>query len=140
HRGAPLRARHRARGRGPRAALPADRRAAGARGRAPGPRGAGAPRRARGAAAGAGAGAGLWVPPGFDGGPVVLCPHADVILGLLRFFELGETDAREGRPPCRKGSIWVLQGFGRTPTAATYLEPVARGGKPRFPDPEEARA
>src|SRR4029453_18436242 len=36
--------------------------------------------------------------------------------------------------------IWVLQGFGRTPTAATYLEPVARGGKPRFPEPEEARA
>jgi exopolyphosphatase/guanosine-5'-triphosphate,3'-diphosphate pyrophosphatase len=84
----------------------------------------------------------LEVLPSFDGGPVVLCTHADVILGLLRFFELGEADPREGRPPCRKGSIWVLQGFGRTPTAATYLEPVARskGGKLRFPEPEGERA
>jgi exopolyphosphatase/guanosine-5'-triphosphate,3'-diphosphate pyrophosphatase len=83
----------------------------------------------------------LEVLPSFDEGPVVLCSHADVILGLLRFFELGEPDPRDGRPPCRKGSIWVLQGFGRTPTAATYLEPVARskGGRPRFPEPEGPR-
>jgi exopolyphosphatase/guanosine-5'-triphosphate,3'-diphosphate pyrophosphatase len=83
----------------------------------------------------------LEVLPSFDDGPVVLCTHAELILGLLRFFELGEPDPRDGRPPCRKGSIWVLQGFGRTPTAATYLEPVARskGRRPRFPEPEGPR-
>jgi exopolyphosphatase/guanosine-5'-triphosphate,3'-diphosphate pyrophosphatase len=81
----------------------------------------------------------LEVLPSFDGGPVALCAHADVILGMLRFFELGEAEARDGRLPCRKGSIWVLQGFGRTPTSALYLEPVprAKGAKLRFPEAEE---
>ena len=81
----------------------------------------------------------LEVLPSFDDGPVVLCTHAETILGLLRFFELGEAEARDGRLPCRKGSIWVLQGFGRTPTSAIYLEPVgrAKGGKLRFPEAEE---
>jgi len=84
----------------------------------------------------------LEVLPSFDDGPVVLCSHAETILGLLRFFELGEAEARDGRLPCRKGSIWVLQGFGRTPTSATYLEPVGRskGGKLRFPEPEAPAA
>jgi phosphohistidine phosphatase SixA len=87
----------------------------------------------------------LEVLPSFDDGPVVLCTHAETILALLRFFELGEAEARDGRPLCRKGSIWVLQGFGRTPTTATYLEPVARskGGKLRFPaqaEPTSVRA
>jgi exopolyphosphatase/guanosine-5'-triphosphate,3'-diphosphate pyrophosphatase len=80
----------------------------------------------------------LEVLPSFDDGPVVLCTHSDTITGLLRFFELGEAEVREGRLPCKKGSIWVLQGFGRTPTAASYLEPEARAkGKLRFPAPDE---
>ena len=80
----------------------------------------------------------LEVLPSFDDGPVVLCTHAETILALLRFFELGEAEARDGRLPCRKGSIWVLQGFGRTPTSATYLEPVGRSkGRLRFPEAEE---
>jgi exopolyphosphatase/guanosine-5'-triphosphate,3'-diphosphate pyrophosphatase len=84
----------------------------------------------------------LEVLPSFDDGPVVLCSHAELIVGLLRFFELGEAEEREGRMPCRKGSIWVLQGFGRTPTSATYLEPLpaSKGRKPRFPEAEEAVA
>jgi exopolyphosphatase / guanosine-5'-triphosphate,3'-diphosphate pyrophosphatase len=73
--------------------------------------------------------------------PVVLCSHSDTITGILRFFELGEAEQRDGRLPCRKGSIWVLQGFGRTPTAASYLEPEARAkGKLRFPEPDEPAA
>jgi exopolyphosphatase/guanosine-5'-triphosphate,3'-diphosphate pyrophosphatase len=81
----------------------------------------------------------LEVLPSFDDGPVVLCAHSETILGLLRFFELGEAEAKDGRLPCRKGSIWVLQGFGRTPTSATYLEPVSRAksGRLRFPEAEE---
>jgi len=76
----------------------------------------------------------LEVLPSFESGPVALCSHPDTILGLLRFFELGEAEARDGRLPCRKGSIWVLQGFGRTPTSASYLEPeTRRKGKLRFP-------
>jgi exopolyphosphatase/guanosine-5'-triphosphate,3'-diphosphate pyrophosphatase len=79
----------------------------------------------------------LEVLPSFESGPVALCTHAETILGLLRFFELGEAEARDGRVPCRKGSIWVLQGFGRTPTSASYLEPEARArGRLRFPDAE----
>jgi exopolyphosphatase/guanosine-5'-triphosphate,3'-diphosphate pyrophosphatase len=82
----------------------------------------------------------LEVLPSFDDGPTVLCSHAPLIVGLLRFFELGEGEEREGRIQCRKGSIWVLQGFGRTPTSATYLEPLppAKGRKVRFPAPEES--
>jgi exopolyphosphatase/guanosine-5'-triphosphate,3'-diphosphate pyrophosphatase len=78
----------------------------------------------------------LEVLPSFDDGSVVLCTHAELIVGLLRFFELGEPEARDGRLPCRKGSIWVLQGFGRTPTSASYLEPLpaAKGRKLRFPE------
>jgi len=81
----------------------------------------------------------LEVLPSFDDGPVVLCTHADTILGMLRFFELGEAELRDGRLPCRKGSIWVLQGFGRTPTSASYLEPETRqkSGKVRFPEAAE---
>jgi exopolyphosphatase/guanosine-5'-triphosphate,3'-diphosphate pyrophosphatase len=80
----------------------------------------------------------LEVLPSFDDGPVVLCTHSETITGLLRFFELGEGEVRDGRLPCRKGSIWVLQGFGRTPTAASYLEPETRAkGKLRFPDRDE---
>jgi exopolyphosphatase/guanosine-5'-triphosphate,3'-diphosphate pyrophosphatase len=81
----------------------------------------------------------LEVLPSFDDGPIVLCSHAELIVGLLRFFELGEAEGRDGRIPCRKGSIWVLQGFGRTPTSATYLEPLPaeKGRKLRFPEADE---
>ena len=80
----------------------------------------------------------LEVLPSFDEGPVALCTHPDTIIGILRFFELGEAELREGRLPCRKGSIWVLQGFGRTPTTASYLEPEAQAkGKLRFPERDE---
>lgn len=84
----------------------------------------------------------LEVLPSFDDGSAVLCTHAELIVGLLRFFELGEDEAREGRLPCRKGSIWVLQGFGRTPTSATYLEPLppAKGRGVRFPEAAEPAA
>jgi phosphohistidine phosphatase SixA len=68
----------------------------------------------------------LEVLPSFDEGSVVLCTHAELILGLLRFFELGESELRSGELPCRKGSIWVLQGFGRTPTSAIYRASRAR--------------
>ena len=84
----------------------------------------------------------LEVLPSFDDGDVVLCTHAALIVGLLRFFELGEAEERDGRVPCRKGSIWVLQGFGRTPTSATYLEPLpaSKGRKVRFPEAAEPAA
>ena len=45
----------------------------------------------------------LEVLPSFDDGPVVLCSHAETILGLLRFFELGEAEARDGRLPVPEG-------------------------------------
>lgn len=83
----------------------------------------------------------LEVLPSFESGPIALCTHSDTILSMLRFFELGEGEARDGRLPCRKGSIWTLQGFGRTPTHASYLEPESRRKKaPRFPEREAPRS
>ena len=66
----------------------------------------------------------LEVMPAPDEGPVVLCTHADVIGGLLDFFELREADP--SGPCCRKGTYWVLEGSGSTPTRARYVEPSHR--------------
>lgn len=67
--------------------------------------------------------------PTEDGGPVLFCTHADVITGLLQALELAEPE-RGGRVPCKKGSVWILEGRGYTPTRATYLEPVRRARRP----------
>ena len=48
-----------------------------------------------------------------------------MIESLLRVLELAEPD-KSGRIPCKKGSVWVLEGGGYTPTRATYFEPVGR--------------
>ena len=58
-------------------------------------------------------------------GPLLCCTHSDVIESLLRVLELAEPD-KSGRIPCKKGSVWVLEGGGYTPTRATYFEPVGR--------------
>jgi phosphohistidine phosphatase SixA len=58
-------------------------------------------------------------------GPLLCCTHADVIASLLRVLELAEPD-KNGRIPCKKGSDWVLEGGGYTPTRASYFEPVGR--------------
>ena len=63
--------------------------------------------------------------PTATNGPLLCCTHADVIESLLRVLELAEPD-KSGRIPCKKGSVWVLEGGGYTPTRATYFEPVGR--------------
>ena len=65
--------------------------------------------------------------PGYGEGPVLLCTHPALVVDLLRVFELIEPDAL---PPCKRGSIWLLEGPGYTPTRATYFEPVRRPGEP----------
>ena len=67
----------------------------------------------------------LEVLPSPDEGPVVLCTHADVIGGLLDFFELREPDP--SGPCCRKGTYWVLDGPGTTPTRACVSANWASG-------------
>ena len=57
-----------------------------------------------------------------DEGPVLFCTHADVIARILEVFELAGADGGE-LPYSKKGSLWVLEGEGATPTRATYLEP-----------------
>jgi exopolyphosphatase/guanosine-5'-triphosphate,3'-diphosphate pyrophosphatase len=76
--------------------------------------------------------------PTYDEGPLMLCTHADVIASILRLLELVDAD----RPECRKGSVWVLEGQGYTPSQATYLEPVGSRRRRRrraapAPQPEE---
>lgn len=58
-------------------------------------------------------------------GPLLCCTHGDVIESLLRVLELAEPD-KSGRIPCKKGSVWVLDGSGYTPSRARYFEPVGR--------------
>lgn len=63
--------------------------------------------------------------PAADGGPVLFCTHSAVIQGLLRVLEL--TEPERAQPiPCKKGSVWVLEGASYTPARATYFEPVRR--------------
>ncbi len=70
--------------------------------------------------------------PGFDEGAVVFCTHREVIHSLLRVFELDPREAERDAIPCRKGSVWLLEGPGYTPTTARYLEPVgSRSGSKR---------
>ena len=71
--------------------------------------------------------------PSVDEGPVVLCTHADVVGSLLDFFELREPDP--SGPCCRKGTYWVLEGSGSTPTRAHYVEPSHRAPKPADAEP-----
>lgn len=80
--------------------------------------------------------------PNGDGGPVLLCTHAPVIASLLAALELAEPD-RGGRIPCKKGSVWVLEGGGAGPTRASYLEPerrARRGSGIRYAERESPRA
>ncbi len=77
--------------------------------------------------------------PTADGGPVLFCTHSDVILSLLRVLELAEPERTEP-VPCKKGSVWALEGAGYTPSRATYFEPVRRrkrSGRVRFAASEE---
>jgi broad specificity phosphatase PhoE len=66
--------------------------------------------------------------PAYGEGPVLFCTHADLIAALLRLFELTDLE-RDGVIPCKKGSIWVLEGPGYAPASASYREPVL--GRPR---------
>jgi exopolyphosphatase/guanosine-5'-triphosphate,3'-diphosphate pyrophosphatase len=80
--------------------------------------------------------------PNGDGGPVLLCTHAPVITSLLTALELAEPE-RGARIPCKKGSVWVLEGGGAGPTRASYLEPVRRarrGGEIRYAERESPRS
>ncbi len=71
--------------------------------------------------------------PGYGEGPVVFSTHRAVIEALLQVFELapeGETSISS-----RKGSVWILEGPGYTPTTARYREPTAKptqSGRLRF--------
>ncbi len=57
--------------------------------------------------------------------PALLCSHGDVIpLLLCELEELGMRLADELR--CEKGSVWVLEGSGATPSVARYLPAPAR--------------
>jgi exopolyphosphatase/guanosine-5'-triphosphate,3'-diphosphate pyrophosphatase len=60
-----------------------------------------------------------------DAGPVLLCTHAPLITAALAALELAEPE-RGGRIPCKKGSVWQLEGGGAGPTRASYYEPVRR--------------
>lgn len=75
--------------------------------------------------------------PSYGEGAVVFCTHQKPIQALLRVFELGSDDATA--VPCRKGSIWVLEGPGYTPTTARYLEPTGRRKRDRLRFPSEKR-
>lgn len=68
--------------------------------------------------------------PTDETGPVLFCSHADVIEGLLQVLELAEPERGE-RIPVKKGSVWVLEGNGYTPSRASYLEPVRRSKRGR---------
>lgn len=77
--------------------------------------------------------------PTADAGPVLFCTHSAVILSLLRVLELAEPERTEP-VPCKKGSVWALEGAGYTPSRATYFEPVRRrkrGGPVRLAPGEE---
>lgn len=63
--------------------------------------------------------------PSGDCGPVLLCTHAPIISSALTTLELAEPERGE-RIPCKKGSVWTLEGGGAGPTRAGYFEPVKR--------------
>ncbi len=80
--------------------------------------------------------------PGFREGASVFCTHREIIESLLRVFELDPRDDERDGIPCQKGSVWVLEGPGYTPTIARYLEPVGsrKRGRVRFSrEPQESR-
>lgn len=77
--------------------------------------------------------------PAYGEGPVVFCTHQKPIQSLLRVFELGRDDTDGGAAPCRKGSLWVLEGPGYTPITARYLEPTARHKRDRLHFPSDTR-
>lgn len=63
--------------------------------------------------------------PTVDEGPVVFCTHSEIIAPMLQTLELGGPE--QGTDvPCKKGSVWLLDGPGLTPSRASYLEPVRR--------------
>ncbi len=84
--------------------------------------------------------------PSLDEGTFLFCTHRQHIETLLRLFELPDVEV-DGEIPCKRGSIWALEGPGSTPATARYLEPVTTpdtsGGQPRIvlsgPEPELSR-
>ncbi len=54
---------------------------------------------------------------------VLVCSHDGPITDLLAALEL-DHPARDGRIPCRKGSVWHIEGLGNGPMQAHYREPV----------------
>ncbi len=80
--------------------------------------------------------------PGFREGAAVFCTHREIIESLIRVFELDPRDAERDGIPCQKGSVWVLEGPGYTPTIARYLEPVGNRKRGRLRlahEPQESR-
>ena len=69
--------------------------------------------------------------PAAADGTLVLCTHARPLAALLEALELAEPERGEGIP-CKKGSLWVLDGPGSMPTRAAYFEPV-RSARRRRP-------
>jgi len=65
--------------------------------------------------------------PSYGEGPVVFCTHRAVIESILQVFEL--TPEGEAPVPARKGSVWVLEGPGYSPTTAHYREPSGKRGR-----------
>ena len=59
------------------------------------------------------------------GGHAVLCSHGDVLLWVLETLIREDGLDLPRKPPCAKGSTWVLRGTKKRFTAATYLPPPA---------------
>lgn len=74
--------------------------------------------------------------PSGESGSVLLCTHASTITSALTVLELAEPERGE-RIPCKKGSVWTLEGGGAGPTRAGYFEPVKRTASGRGPTYEE---
>jgi exopolyphosphatase/guanosine-5'-triphosphate,3'-diphosphate pyrophosphatase len=77
--------------------------------------------------------------PTWNEGPVLFCAHADLVLSLLRLFELPEVESEE-EIPRRRGSVWLLEGPGYTPTTAHYFEPDPSSPRAEVVLPRSVRA
>lgn len=63
--------------------------------------------------------------PSVEEGTVVFCTHQRLITSLIQLFELADPESGTA-PPARKGSVWILEGQGESPTVSRYFEPVTR--------------
>lgn len=63
--------------------------------------------------------------PGLGDTPTVLCTHGRPIAALLEMLELTDDSDTNGGP-CRKGSLWTLDGAACWPERAVYVEPALR--------------